>query len=558
VYNQRQSCKKPTVLPFIWVPNNDGTVSKINTETGKELGRYRVAPHSDCSPSRTAVDLQGNCWVGNRQAGTVVKIGLLEAGQWKDRNGNGKPDTSQDLDNDGSITGTEILPWGQDECVLFEVVLIKGKEGTFVPGTYTGEYDKDYWGTAPRGLAVDNKNNLWAGTYRSGSYARYYYINSSTGAILNLPGIDTSPWSHNAYGAVIDRNGILWSAGRAGNNILRLDPSTTPPTISRLDTGHFVYGVSVDYLGHLFASGWDSNKLSRITIPTGTKDWTHNAPSQLRGVVCTADNDVWTASSLEGKVYRYHNDGTFVASIAVGNQPTGVVVDAAGKVWVGNNGDEFIKRIDPATNTVDLAKRIIGSGGHYSYSDMTGTLVGTIAANGLAILMGVYSPFQNEMENIYGNGFILGGQYYLSMSPSIDLLASIGFMDQSGNPNCGYCGDPTFLSDNVPTINMIPMEVGMRYRIAFMKYPSEPRGLYVGAGINYIRVTEKIPDIISAKGSGFGTQIFAVPQIFFRKNIAFEGEVKLLMNKVNMESCDSRYSINLSGLVVRAGLSWYF
>jgi len=188
-------------LPFIWVPNNNGTISKVDTETGKELGRYWVAPHSNCSPSRTTVDQHGNCWVGNRQAGTVVKVGLFEAGQWIDRNGDGIPQTSEDQNGDGDITGAEILPWGQDECVLFEVVLIPDKEGTYVPGTYAGGYDYNNVGTAPRGLAVDAQNNLWAGTW---STSKYYYIDGSTGTILKK--VDVSPWGHNAYGAVIDAN----------------------------------------------------------------------------------------------------------------------------------------------------------------------------------------------------------------------------------------------------------------------------------------------------------------------------------------------------------------
>ena len=60
-----------------------------------------------------------------------------------------------DINNDGDITGDEIRPWGQDECVLFEVILIPGKEGVFAPGTYTGGYANDYWNPGPRGVAVD-------------------------------------------------------------------------------------------------------------------------------------------------------------------------------------------------------------------------------------------------------------------------------------------------------------------------------------------------------------------------------------------------------------------
>ena len=372
VHDQLQLSKEHVTLPFIWIPNDNGTVSKVDTETGKELGRYRVAPHSDCSPSRTTVDLQGNCWVGNRQAGTVVKIGLYEAGQCVDRNGDGTYQTSRDLNDDGDIAGAEILAWGQDECVLFEVVLIPGKLGTYVPGTYVLGYDYDYWGTAPRGLAVDSHNNLWAGTWSS---MKYHYIDGTTGAILKT--VDVSPWGHHAYGAVIDENGVLWSSSQEGDHVLRLDPSTTPPTISTLAMGHFVYGLGVDYLGHLFVSGWTDSRLSRVNTATGVKEWSKPGPYAARGVACTSDNDVWIASTDWGRVYRYDNDGTQKTSIFVGS-PTGVAVDAVGKVWACNTGDEYIKRIDPSTNAVDLSKRIVGSIGHYGYSDMTGIVVRTV------------------------------------------------------------------------------------------------------------------------------------------------------------------------------------
>lgn len=377
VHDQLQLTQVPITLSYIWVPNKYCTVSKVNTETGDELGRYRVAApyaYEDCSPSRTAVDLQGNCWVGNRQAGTVVKIGLYEAGQCVDRNGDGIIQTSQDLNIDGDITSLEILPWGQDECVLYEVVLIPGHEATYVPGTYTGPYDYDSKGTAPRGLGIDASNNLWAGTWSS---MKYYYIDGSTGDILKT--VDVAPLGHHAYGAVIDANGILWSSGRDYNHILRLDPSTDPATISRLEMGHWVYGLGLDYLGHLFVSGWNWRRLSRVDISTGAIDWTQykRELDLARGVVCTSDNDVWVASTAHNKVYRYNNDGNLKAAIHA-PEPTGLAVDAVGKVWACNLSGGTINRIDPATNKVDLSKRIIGSLGHYCYSDMTHNILRTI------------------------------------------------------------------------------------------------------------------------------------------------------------------------------------
>ena len=382
VHDQLQLASEVATLPFIWVPNLEGTVSKVDTVTGKELARYRVVPDSlfdHGSPSRTTVDLEGNCWVGCRQAGTVVKIGLYEAGCWIDRNHDGVCQTSQDQNGDGDITGAEILGWGNDECVLYEVVLVENHQGTYAPGAYQGPYDTDYWGTAPRGLAVDASNNLWVGTWYT---QKYYYIDGSTCQILKT--VDVSPWEHQAYGAVIDKNGILWSSGLWHNHVLRLDPSTNPPTISKVDYTYKVYGLGLDYLGHLFVSHWDQHSLSRINITTGVKDWeqVHLEMSDSRGVACTSDNNVWVANSGNSTVTRYDNNGILLQTVALpaGSVPTGVAVDAAGKVWVCDLGDDFIRRINPATNMVDLSKKIMGSGGHYSYSDMTGIVSSTITA----------------------------------------------------------------------------------------------------------------------------------------------------------------------------------
>jgi hypothetical protein len=304
--------------------------------------------------------------VGNRYSGTVVKIGLLENGQYMDRNWNGIIETSHDLDGDGQISDDEILPWASDECVIYEVVLIGPDEGTYIPGQYQGAYTSDSWEIGPRGIAVDNSSNIWAGCFGN---MKYYYIRGSDGQILKM--IDVSSFNHTPYGAVVDENGILWSSGHDEGHVLRLDP--LDDSISLVHLGHFVYGLGLDRFGHLFVTGWTESKLSRINITTGTLDWTMRGVFQSRGVACTDDGDVWTADSEPNTVTRWSNDGDKLQTIPVGNTPTGVVVDADGKVWVVDNGDEYINRIDPQTNLIDLSKRIAGAR-HYGYSDMTGLI----------------------------------------------------------------------------------------------------------------------------------------------------------------------------------------
>lgn len=371
VHDQLQLSTEISTFPFIWVPNMEGTISKVSTEDGKELGRYRVSPLGDAaSPSRTTVDLNGNCWVGNRGIGTVVKTGQFETGQWEDRNANGVCDTSKDLNNDGDITGSEILPWANDECVLKEVTLF-GALGTYTPGETHG-YDGS---VIPRALAVDGNNNIWAGAYNS---MKYYYINGNTGNIIRT--VDVSSQGHHPYGAVVDKYGKLWSSS-IDSHILKIDPSTDPATLTKISLpGMTCYGIGLDYLGHIFASGWDTNKLARINIVTNMVDWIKEATflASSRGVVCTADNNVWVANSTGNSVTRYDNDGNFFGKIDVGSTPTGVAVDNKGKVWVCDLGDDAIHRIDPGTNTVDLTKHLLNSAGHYSYSDMTGAVARTI------------------------------------------------------------------------------------------------------------------------------------------------------------------------------------
>lgn len=370
VHDQLQLATSLDTLPFIWIPNSgEGSVSKLNTITGKEVARYRVCGATNAQCSRTTIDQMGNCWVANRQRGTAVKIGLLEAGQYVDRNGNGVADTSRDLNNDGEISGAEMLPWGQDECVIYEVIVIPGREGTYAPGTFPGPYADDYWNPGPRGVAIDRDDNVWIGTYNT---CKYYQINNSTGQIVRT--INTV--NHTAYGALVDRNGILWSSGNDKPYLLRLDPTTG--AFTTVAVTHYCYGLGIDNANHLFVSGWQDYKLSRFDLTTGAKQWTISI-GKSKGIAVTPDGDVWTGNYDNGVVSRWSNDGVNKANIPVGFSPTGLAVDSAGKVWALSEYDETVKRIDPTFNWVDLTKRVPGSG-HYGYSDMTGIISRNITA----------------------------------------------------------------------------------------------------------------------------------------------------------------------------------
>ncbi len=348
VPDQLQLNIEATTFPFIWIANSaEGTISKLDTRTGTELGRYRTAPdNTGANPSRTTVDLDGNAWVGNRNSNTITKVGLVEAGNCIDRNANGTIETS---------AGSAVFggwPAGgppDDECVLLHVILGQG-------------------GTAVRAVAIDSSNNVYAGM-SSGDHL--YYVNGTSGAIIqsfhNLGQIN--------YGAVVDPDGNLWVATLGGNVVVKHNIANGTATAYPL--GHYSYGLAPDRNGHIWVSGWANSRISKIRRSDGAVVGTYLLPAGChRGVAITADGHVWVANSCGNNVHRLDSNGTVVATIAVGNTPTGVAVDKDNKVWVTNLGSSNASRIDPATNTVDGTFAV--GNGPYNYSDMTGMIVRNI------------------------------------------------------------------------------------------------------------------------------------------------------------------------------------
>ena len=345
-------------LPFIWVANSgESTVSKINTLTGDELGRYRTGPGTGFgeNPSRTTVDLNGDVWVGNRSSATATKIALKPF----DQNGDGVITTS---------TGAgDVLAWGTDEAVLLRVPADSG----------------------PRALAVDAWNNVWIGG--SGGQTMNYH-DGQTGAILKSIHIGRS-----CYGALIDGNNRLWISNDGNNSITRIDnpnsgaggPPPTPPYPTTPHVRTFIstpygwcYGMGISTTGFIYFSGWQNARLNRLDPSDNSiiQVYTGSYGNGGRGVCVGADGDVWMVHSNNNRATRHDpNTLAWKASVPIGGTPTGIALDSAGKIWVTNYDSHSIMRIDPATNSVDLTQ-----GGHtypYNYSDMTGAISGSITTS---------------------------------------------------------------------------------------------------------------------------------------------------------------------------------
>jgi streptogramin lyase/C4-type Zn-finger protein len=341
--NQLQLSVQGSTLPFIWVANSgESTVSKMNTETGCELGRYRTGPSSGSgeNPSRTTVDINGDLWVGNRSSDTATKIALTPT----DTNGDGTITTSQDTNGNCLIEPDEVLAWGTDEAVLLRIEVDSG----------------------PRGVAIDANNNVWIGGY-SGARSMGYY-DGETGALIK-----TIPLGIGSYGALIDSHGTLWIAGRTDHVLVRIDnPAEDNHTITTIPA-YDIYGMSIDRNGYVYSASWEQSLIRKYDPINSRWAYEVSLASNGRGVTVGLDGDVWVVQSNANTITRHDGaTGQLKATVPVGSHPTGAATAADGKIWVTNLDSNNVMRVDPATNAVDFTHE-----GHtypYNYSDMTGII----------------------------------------------------------------------------------------------------------------------------------------------------------------------------------------
>ena len=345
---------------IIWIANTgQGTVSKIDTATAKEVARYRTGPGNP-DPSRTTVNLRGDVAVANR-AGSVTKIAArLES--CVDSNQNGIIDTSQGP--------SDVRAWGEDECVLWYHAV------NFPQGL-----DSNQGG--PRGIAWDAGQssdcfataNVWVGWRdQPSTTVKIRRINGVSGQTMDeisAPEWQCN-WGHGTYGGAADKEGGFWGLGTRAN-LVYVHPQTLQ--VERYSGPDVVlYGIALDAKGDPWLGGWDGH-LWRFD--RGAKTF-HDmggvgTPQRLRGLAIDKEGYAWIAGNSPCALSQYD---TATKTLINGNialpgcdEPVGVSIDRYGKVWVVDRGADRAYRVDPDTYEVVTVDGLVDP---YTYSDMTG------------------------------------------------------------------------------------------------------------------------------------------------------------------------------------------
>lgn len=353
----------------LWVASSsEGTVSKLDTESGQEVGRFRTGlGDEDADPSRVAVDVDGSVYVANRAfypparenaTASVTKIAARDE-SCTDADGDQAIDTSHD---------SVALPLGDDECVLWTQPV--GNPGC-----------------AARAIAVDvvtgldgvTDSKVWVGCFYDREIHRLDGDDGTIEETLAIP--EVSP-----YGFAITRGSLMYVAGLTtgytggSDEVGIVDLGADPPEVRTVsppacgddgfmgDPGINTYGIAADEAGRLWACNLWYNCIYRYDPAADL--WEFRDAPTCRGLAMDGAGSVWSGEGEE--LARWDLDELEqIGSVATtGSGGLGVSVDFDGKIWMVNEGSSDVSRVDPDEMSED--DRFPVGQSPYTYSDMTG------------------------------------------------------------------------------------------------------------------------------------------------------------------------------------------
>lgn len=374
---------------YLWVANHTlGTVSRVNTATGKEEGRYWVGQN----PSRTAVDLDGNVWIGGRNDGRLTKI-LWDVEKCTDRNEDGVITTAGPKKLGPLNSPQDPLA---DECVAWSGIPTPSQRS--IRGIAAAPDGRVWFGFTGGGVQSIDPHSFELGPHYDAQAIPLF--NKDTDGVWK-PVVDAQGEPHTThgggvYGLVVDREGFLYASPMTRNRITRFNIFTKQWEAVFENTGCQNYGIALDGNDRVWVGCTDqaggvmmfepwSRTAKRFPISAAQAD--EHKPGGATGVtglaVEPATGNVWASLWNRGLTGRLQVDEgapeksrwTLIPT-APGQDLRGVGFDHLGFAWTHGVSSDKAWKLDPKTNrhAKGFEKGIsVGGGTHYTYSDFTGS-----------------------------------------------------------------------------------------------------------------------------------------------------------------------------------------
>ncbi len=348
---------------YIWVANSpESTISKINTVTMMEEGRYLTRPDSAGNPSRTSVSLSGAVAVANR-AGGITKV-IADTTKCNEmQNGQAGLQTSTGAGN--------VYAWGQDDCLAWHAPMPYDLQRpmAWAPAEVVQNGD----GTCEY---VDEK--LWttgAYTNQNGSVVAIR-LNGDTGAIeAQIPVPELVVGGLGPYGGAVDPNGDFWFISREGDfpfPLVQVNGDSLTYSIYYVAGDVHPYGITIDSKSRIWIAG-TSGGTARFDPATQT--WATLPGVTGLGLQEDGQGRMWIAAypwDVQRGVYGIDSETAtqidFIDMTPYAPQSRGISIDFEGNVWMIDQTSSAY-RINPETKQWQVYS---GLNAPYTYSDMTG------------------------------------------------------------------------------------------------------------------------------------------------------------------------------------------
>lgn len=331
----------------IWIANRaEGTVSKIDTLRGQEVGRYLVAP-ADAAPQTISVGRNGDVVVSTDLGGVVMIHGNLE----------------DCTDPDGTSQGAGDVRDFPDGCV-----------GWFAPMDYDHQRTAVWTsGTLDPESCRYEGATVWTSGILDGE-VEVRRLGPDAGETKDSTIVlGLSPSVYGIYGAAVDSGDNLWGVQYASNpRLARVDHETLEVEIIDVPTDAAYYGMAVDANDRVWLC---SGQAQRYDPATG--DW-DVAQSTSGASPCAVDAEgrLWiggaTINAIDVETLEV------VASLSPPVASYGLGVDFQGRIWSVGAGSGQLFGLDPDGGLISTVGGLANDA--YAYGDLGGvglTIVGS-------------------------------------------------------------------------------------------------------------------------------------------------------------------------------------
>jgi hypothetical protein len=334
---------------YLWAANSSqGTISKIDTATVLELGRYIVRPDSAGSPSRTSVGLSGDVAVANRSGG-VTKI---YANEDDCEESNGMPGIQTSNNN-------QALPWGTEECIAWHKPMQYASQRPVAWGS----------GNFNEGECVYDDEELWTAATQ-GQIIDVFVLDGEDGATLEMVTIQgVNAGYYGIYGGAVDGNGDFWGSQLGQATLIRVNRDDMTYDTWPMAAGG--YGMTVDSEGFVWTCSYDVARFD-----PSNETWMTASVGGQAGCMADAEEDGLLWMSAGQNVIGVNRDTLQVEKTWVTGGAYGISIDFEGYVWAVGYGTTASK-VDPVTGQFWTYNGLVGA---YTYSDMTGYALSNVGS----------------------------------------------------------------------------------------------------------------------------------------------------------------------------------